>query len=121
MRAGKFMPMVGLFFMLAFVNTILDSLKDTLVITATGGGAQVGGVRLVDRGFAWGRTPSSPWLVNSLWVSSRSSEWADAITLLQWPWAFLPLMYMPTQDSKPALFLSVDLFAHHTHHHSLSL
>jgi hypothetical protein len=34
--------MVGLFFLLAFVNTILDSLKDTLVITATGGGAQVG-------------------------------------------------------------------------------
>jgi ATP/ADP translocase len=34
--AGKFMPMVGLFFLLAFVNTILDSLKDTLVITATG-------------------------------------------------------------------------------------
>ena len=40
--AGKFMPMVGLFSMLAFVNTILDSLKDTLVITAVGGGAQVG-------------------------------------------------------------------------------
>lgn len=39
--AGKFMPMVGLFFMLAFINTILDSLKDTLVITAAGGGAQV--------------------------------------------------------------------------------
>lgn len=38
---GKFMPMVGLFFLLAFVNTILDSLKDTLVITAVGGGAQV--------------------------------------------------------------------------------
>lgn len=35
------MPMVGLFFLLAFVNTILDSLKDTLVITAAGGGAQV--------------------------------------------------------------------------------
>eukprot|EP00955_Chlamydomonas_euryale_P118939 366567-Chlamydomonas_euryale.AAC.12 len=32
---------VGLFFLLAFVNTILDSLKDTLVITAVGGGAQV--------------------------------------------------------------------------------
>lgn len=40
--SGKFMPMVGLFFMLAFVNTILDSLKDTLVITSIGGGAQVG-------------------------------------------------------------------------------
>ena len=39
--ASKFMPMVGLFFLLAFVNTILDSLKDTLVITAVGGGAQV--------------------------------------------------------------------------------
>ncbi|GFH09884.1 ADP,ATP carrier protein, partial [Haematococcus lacustris] len=37
---GKFMPMVVLFFLLAFVNTILDSLKDTLVITAAGGGAQ---------------------------------------------------------------------------------
>jgi ATP:ADP antiporter, AAA family len=39
--ASKFMPMVGLFFLMAFVNTILDSLKDTLVITAVGGGAQV--------------------------------------------------------------------------------
>ncbi|KAF5839782.1 TLC ATP/ADP transporter-domain-containing protein, partial [Dunaliella salina] len=39
--AGKFMPMVCLFFFLSFVNTILDSLKDTLVITASGGGAQV--------------------------------------------------------------------------------
>ncbi|KAG2483156.1 hypothetical protein HYH03_017948 [Edaphochlamys debaryana] len=39
--SGRFMPMVGLFFLLAFVNTILDSLKDTLVITAAGGGAQV--------------------------------------------------------------------------------
>lgn len=38
---GKFLPMVSLFFMLAFVNTILDSLKDTLVITSVGGGAQV--------------------------------------------------------------------------------
>eukprot|EP00798_Chlamydomonas_sp_ICE-L_P015733 gene15733-21855_t len=38
---GKFLPMVGLFFLLAFVNTILDSLKDTLVITSVGGGAQV--------------------------------------------------------------------------------
>jgi hypothetical protein len=33
--------MVCLFFFLSFVNTILDSLKDTLVITASGGGAQV--------------------------------------------------------------------------------
>jgi len=38
---GTFAPMAGLFFMLAFVNTILDSLKDTLVITAVGGGAHV--------------------------------------------------------------------------------
>ena len=40
--SGRFMPMVFLFFLMAFVNTILDSLKDTLVITAAGGGAQVG-------------------------------------------------------------------------------
>ena len=39
--SGRFMPMVFLFFLMAFVNTILDSLKDTLVITAVGGGAQV--------------------------------------------------------------------------------
>ena len=38
---NRFLPMVTLFFLLAFVNTILDSLKDTLVITAVGGGAQV--------------------------------------------------------------------------------
>lgn len=29
--APRFMPMVTLFFLLAFTNTILDSLKDTLV------------------------------------------------------------------------------------------
>jgi AAA family ATP:ADP antiporter len=39
--SGRFLPMVALFFLMAFVNTILDSLKDTLVITAAGGGAQV--------------------------------------------------------------------------------
>ena len=43
--SGRFMPMVFLFFLMAFVNTILDSLKDTLVITAVGGGAQVCGGR----------------------------------------------------------------------------
>jgi AAA family ATP:ADP antiporter len=40
----RFLPMVALFFLMAFVNTILDSLKDTLVITAVGGGPQVGRV-----------------------------------------------------------------------------
>lgn len=30
-----------LFFLMAFVNTIIDSLKDSLVITATGGGTEV--------------------------------------------------------------------------------
>ncbi len=38
---GSFLPMVALFFFLSFINTILDSLKDTFVITAVGGGAQV--------------------------------------------------------------------------------
>ncbi len=37
----RFVPMLSLFFCLSFVNTILDSLKDTLVITAEGGGAAV--------------------------------------------------------------------------------
>jgi len=37
----RFVPMLSLFFVLAFSNTILDSLKDTLVITAAGGGASV--------------------------------------------------------------------------------
>lgn len=37
----SFLPMLSLFFCLSFVNTILDSLKDTLVITAPGGGAFV--------------------------------------------------------------------------------
>lgn len=38
---GRFMPMAILFFLMAFVNTIIDSLKDSLVITAVGGGTQV--------------------------------------------------------------------------------
>jgi hypothetical protein len=38
---GSFLPMVALFFFLSFNNTLLDSLKDTFVITAVGGGAQV--------------------------------------------------------------------------------
>lgn len=33
--------MASLFFLMAFVNTVMDTLKDTLVITATGGGTQV--------------------------------------------------------------------------------
>jgi hypothetical protein len=30
-----------LFFLMAFVNTIMDNLKDSLVITAVGGGTEV--------------------------------------------------------------------------------
>ena len=30
-----------LFFLMAFINTIIDSLKDSLVITAAGGGTEV--------------------------------------------------------------------------------
>lgn len=37
----QFLPMLSLFFCLSFINTMLDSLKDTLVITAVGGGAFV--------------------------------------------------------------------------------
>ncbi|KAL6780185.1 AAA3 [Auxenochlorella protothecoides x Auxenochlorella symbiontica] len=37
----KFLPMATLFFLMAFVNTVMDTLKDTLVITAVGGGTQV--------------------------------------------------------------------------------
>ncbi|KAI8467681.1 MAG: TLC ATP/ADP transporter-domain-containing protein [Monoraphidium minutum] len=37
----RFLPMLSLFFCLSFTNTLLDSLKDTLVITAPGGGASV--------------------------------------------------------------------------------
>ncbi|KFM23748.1 ADP,ATP carrier protein 1, chloroplastic [Auxenochlorella protothecoides] len=33
--------MATLFFLMAFVNTVMDTLKDTLVITAVGGGTQV--------------------------------------------------------------------------------
>lgn len=33
--------MAALFFLMAFVNTIADSLKDSLVITAAGGGTHV--------------------------------------------------------------------------------
>jgi len=38
---GEFLPMVALFFFMAFVNTVIDSLKDTLVVTSVGGGPQV--------------------------------------------------------------------------------
>jgi AAA family ATP:ADP antiporter len=38
---SQLVPMTCLFFMLAFVNTIIDSLKDSLVITAVGGGTEV--------------------------------------------------------------------------------
>lgn len=38
---GRFIPMSALFFLMAFVNTIIDSLKDSLVITAAGGGTEV--------------------------------------------------------------------------------
>jgi len=38
---GSFVPMASLFFLLSFVNTLLDSLKDTLIITSPGGGAHV--------------------------------------------------------------------------------
>ena len=37
----KFIPMSILFFLMAFINTIIDSLKDSLVITAVGGGTEV--------------------------------------------------------------------------------
>jgi AAA family ATP:ADP antiporter len=37
----KFIPMSLLFFLMAFINTIIDSLKDSLVITAVGGGTEV--------------------------------------------------------------------------------
>jgi ATP:ADP antiporter, AAA family len=38
---GSLVPMASLFFLLSFVNTLLDSLKDTLIITSVGGGAHV--------------------------------------------------------------------------------
>lgn len=38
---GRFLPMCLLFFLLAFNNTLLDSIKDSLVITAAGGGTEV--------------------------------------------------------------------------------
>lgn len=37
----KYLPMVSLFFCMSFVNTILDSIGNSLVVTATGGGASV--------------------------------------------------------------------------------
>eukprot|EP00884_Botryococcus_braunii_P019089 jgi/Botrbrau1/5864/Bobra.0366s0043.2 len=37
----KFLPMVSLFFFMSFINTILDSLASSLVITAQGGGTEV--------------------------------------------------------------------------------
>lgn len=43
-RSGgkKFIPMIVLFFSMAFINTLLDNLKDTLIFTqAVGGGAHV--------------------------------------------------------------------------------
>ena len=41
-RVRQFVPMATLFFLMAFINTILDNLKDTLIFTlAVGGGAHV--------------------------------------------------------------------------------
>jgi ATP/ADP translocase len=37
----KFVPMVVLFFCMAFINTIVDSLKDTIIVTAPGSGPHV--------------------------------------------------------------------------------
>lgn len=37
----KFIPMVSLFFCMAFINTIVDNMKDTIVITAVGSGPSV--------------------------------------------------------------------------------
>ena len=39
--SARFVPMVALFFVLSCANTLLDSLKDTLIVTAPGGGASV--------------------------------------------------------------------------------
>lgn len=38
---SQFVPMSTLFFFMAFVNTLIDSLKDTLVVTSVGGGPEV--------------------------------------------------------------------------------
>jgi AAA family ATP:ADP antiporter len=38
---GRFLPMSAMFFLMSFINTVVDSLKDSLVVTAVGGGTQV--------------------------------------------------------------------------------
>ena len=48
--------MTCLFFLMAFVNTIIDSLKDSLVITAVGGGTEVRARATAGGGRWWGCT-----------------------------------------------------------------
>ncbi|KDD74048.1 TLC ATP/ADP transporter, partial [Helicosporidium sp. ATCC 50920] len=65
-----FFPMACLFFLLSFVNTIVDGLKDSLVVTATGGGPHVLPFVTV-----YGVLPSSfLFLLAYSWASSRLSR-----------------------------------------------
>lgn len=49
-----------LFFLMAFVNTIIDSLKDSLVITAVGGGTEASLGRALPACFAAAKGAACP-------------------------------------------------------------
>jgi AAA family ATP:ADP antiporter len=90
--------MLCLFFCLSFTNTILDSLKDTLVITAPGGGASVVPFLTV-----YAVLPSSLlFLVAYSWASQRMSRAAlfNAIVVgFGGFFALFALFLMPNAES----------------------
>ena len=94
----RFLPMLALFFCLSFTNTILDSLKDTLVITAAGGGASVVPFLTV-----YAVLPSSLlFLVAYAWASQRMSRAALFNTIVLGFCTFFAafgLFLMPNADA----------------------
>lgn len=65
--------MATLFFLMAFVNTVMDTLKDTLVITAVGGGTQV--IPFITGGWRRGAWPRLRW----------GSEWSARVAMALGP------------------------------------
>ncbi|KIZ04926.1 ADP,ATP carrier protein 1 [Monoraphidium neglectum] len=94
----RLLPMLSLFFCLSFTNTILDSLKDTLVITAPGAGAAVVPFLTV-----YAVLPSSLlFLVAYSWASQRMSRAAlfnAIVAAFSAFFALFALLLMPNADS----------------------
>lgn len=94
---SKFLPMVALFFCLSFVNTVLDSLKDTLVITAAGGGAEV-----IPYLTVYAVLPSSVLFLLAFAVASqhlsRAALFNAIVTIFMGFFAFFGLVLYPNID-----------------------